>query len=133
LRLALLLRYLSTVVGLAHPSAARPAICSPSVSDLFIHLNDSCETTCNHYLKSCRTDLCQIISVGRTIAAVGNQSKSSFSISGNQFLLFLSTQLMGVAVGRRLVAQPGGLMSGFALHLVSDVVNSFITGAGFNS
>jgi len=37
---------------------------------------------------------------------------------GNQFLLVLSTELMGVAGCRRLVAQPGGLTLRLALHLV---------------
>jgi len=37
---------------------------------------------------------------------------------GNQFLLVLSTELMGVAGRKRLVAQPGGLTLRFVLHLV---------------
>jgi len=38
---------------------------------------------------------------------------------GNRLFLVLSTELMDVAGCRRLVAQPGGLTLGFAVHLVN--------------
>jgi len=42
----------------------------------------------------------------------------------NQFLLVLSTVLTCVAGRRRLVAQPGGLTVGFALHSLHLVLLS---------
>jgi len=47
---------------------------------------------------------------------VDDQSEISFSVP--QGTLVLSTGLMSVGGRRRLVVQPGGLRSGFALHLV---------------
>jgi len=47
---------------------------------------------------------------------VDDQSKISFSVP--QGTLVLSTGLMSVGGRRRLAVQPGGLTSGFALHLV---------------
>jgi len=54
------------------------AICSASVSYLFILLfcDDSCQTC---YLKIYQTDLCQIVTVGRSVA-VDDQSEISFSV-----------------------------------------------------
>jgi len=56
--------------------------------------------------------------------AADNQSEISFGSvqerwHGDQILLVFVQNRDGIAGRRRLVAQPGGLTSGFALHLVS--------------
>jgi len=74
---------------------------------LFLVFNDYCQT---NYFKIYRTDLRQIFRVGRT-TAVDDQSEISFSI--------LQRTLPQQPV---LVAQPGGLTLGFAVHLVTVTV-----------
>jgi len=77
-----------------------------------------------NYLKIHRTDLRQILTVGRT-TVVDDQFEISFSLPqgtrchGNPVLLVSSTEPVGVAGCRRLAAQPGGLTSDFARHLSS--------------
>ena len=86
------------------------AICSASVSYLFIYLflifsdfNDSCHT---NYLKIIdRADLRQNVQVGRTMVVEVISLKLVFRslkgrCHGNQFVMVLSTKLIGV-VGRR--------------------------------
>jgi len=88
---------LPATTGLARPAteAARRAICSDSVSYLFI-FNDSCQT---NYLIIYQTNLCQIFKIGTTMAA-DNQHEISFSIFQamlpRPFLLVLSTELIFV-------------------------------------
>jgi len=75
------------------------------------------------YLNVQRTDLRQTFRLGRTTAA-DERSESSFSIPTGTLPwqpIFVGSilKLMGVAGGRRLVAQPGGLKLDFSLRLVS--------------
>ena len=93
---------LPATTGLARPAteAARRAICSDSVSYLFI-FNDSCQT---NYLKIYhQTNLCQIFKIGTTMAA-DNQYEISFSIFQSmlprQFLLIFVTPVASGAAGR---------------------------------
>ena len=108
---------------------------------LFLIYNDSCQT---NYLNIYRTDLRQILRVGRTTVAADPSEINLLlipqgTLHDNQFLLVLSTKPNSGNIRptslaysihgcrRRLVAQPGGLTPGFASHLVFHCVQTSLS------